>query len=78
MHYLMKETKYLIYYLEENKMREFKIIRMDKKGELITDYEMFNDMEAAEAWAEKENAEHPGSVVDIEFQDNNMEFKYEW
>ena len=59
-------------------MREFKIIMMDKKGNLITDYEMFNDMEAAEAWAEKENEKTPGSVVDIEFQDVNEEYKYEY
>ena len=59
-------------------MREFKIIMMDKKGELVTDYEMFTDMEAAEDWADKENAKCPGSVVDIEFQDVNEEYKYEY
>lgn len=59
-------------------MREFKIILMNKKGDLVTDYEMFNDMEAAEDWADKENAKRPGAVVDIEFRDVNEEYKYEY
>lgn len=59
-------------------MREFKIIRVNAKGELVTDYEMFSDMDAAEDWAKKENAKRPGSVVDIEFRDVNEEYKYEY
>lgn len=59
-------------------MREFKIVQVNAKGKLVTDYEFFTDMDAAEAWAEQENAKSPGSVVDVEFQDVNEEYKYEY
>ena len=59
-------------------MREFKIVCMNGKGELVNTYEMFADMDKAEAWGDEQNEAHPGSVVDIELMDCNEELKYEY
>jgi len=61
-------------------MREFKIVCLNDKGELVNTYEMFSDYEAAERWADAENDKTPGkpTVLDIEFQDVNEELKYEY
>jgi len=59
-------------------MREFKIVRTNEKGKLVNDYEFFRDMEAAVAWADKENKKREGSVIDIELMDCNEELKYEY
>jgi len=59
-------------------MREFKIVCMNKQGELVNTYEMFSDMDHAEAWGDKQNEAVPGSVVDITLNDVNEELKYEY
>ncbi len=59
-------------------MREFKIIRMNAKGKLVTEYEMFSTLESAVAWGDRENNKTPESVIDIELMDCNEELKYEY
>jgi hypothetical protein len=57
--------------------REFKIVMLNKKGELVNEYEMFGSLEKANEWGDKQNKAAPGSVVDITLRDVNEEFKYE-
>lgn len=59
-------------------MREFKIVSLNNKGDLVNTYEMFADMDKAEAWGDAENEKHPGSVVDVVLMDYNQELKYEY
>jgi len=59
-------------------MREFKIVCLNNKGELVNTYEMFSTLEKAEEWGDAENEKNPGSVVDIELMDCNEELKYEY
>ena len=59
-------------------MREFKIVRVNNKGKLVNEYEMFATLESAVAWGDKENAKREGSVVDIVLMDVNEELKYEY
>ncbi len=59
-------------------MREFKIIMMNQKGELVTEYEMFPSLDKALDWGMAQNVKREGAVVDIELMDCNEELKYEY
>lgn len=61
-------------------MREFKVIRMNAaRTGLVEEELMFRDMDAADNWANDENAKQPGAVVDVQETDFNVnESKYEY